>query len=98
MSLDLLEIAKDRVADTIAAQLMFAERAAEKPYAYVGPPPAGVPEVRGEYRSHDVRIENVRPIAERLSLDVEGVALVRSPTAVADFWDECQTLALGHPE
>jgi hypothetical protein len=43
-------------------------------------------------------LENARPIAGELRLDVEGVAVVRRPSAVRDFWDEAQTLALGHPE
>jgi len=82
----------------VRASLTFAHRTDEKPYTYVGEPPAGVPQSRGEYRSHAVRIENARPFAERLSLDVEAIALVRRATAVRDFWDEAQTLALGHPE
>ena len=83
---------------TVEAELVFAVHAAEKPYSYAGEPPAGVPQTRGEHRSHPVRVEDARPIADSLSLDVEGVAVVRRPTAVRDFWDEAQTLALGHPE
>jgi hypothetical protein len=45
-----------------------------------------------------VRIENARAFAGGLSLDVQGAALVRARSAVGDFWDEAQTLALGHPE
>ncbi len=45
-----------------------------------------------------VTIANARPIADTLSLDVEGFALVQHKTVVRDFWDEAQTLALGHPE
>ena len=82
----------------VEAQLMFAEHSNDKPYAYVGTPPEGVPETRGDYRPHSVHIENARPIAARLSLDVEGLAVARHVSAVGDFWDEAQTLALGHPE
>ena len=82
----------------VEAQLMFAERSNDKPYAYVGTPPEGVPETRGDYRPHSVHIENARPIAARLSLDIEGLAVARHVSAVGDFWDEAQTLALGHPE
>jgi hypothetical protein len=78
--------------------LQFAERTNEKPYSYAGEPPAGVAQTRGEYRSRPVRIENARAFADGLSLDVEGVAVVRHATAVGDFFDEAQTLALGHPE
>ncbi len=97
-----VETAEDRLSDSAAravtAEIAFAERTVEKPYSYVGTPPEGVPQTRGEYRPHEVRIENARPIAERLSLDVEGIAVVRRRSAVRDFWDEAQTLALGHPE
>jgi len=82
----------------VEASLQFAVRADEKPYAYAGQPPEGVPQTRGDYGQRSVRILNARPIADRLDLDVEGIAVVRAPTAVRDFWDEAQTLALGHPE
>jgi hypothetical protein len=71
---------------------------ADKPYAYAYEPPEGVPRARGDYRPHTVELRNARPEAESLSLDVQGFALVRQPSAVRDFWDEAQTLALGHPE
>jgi hypothetical protein len=82
----------------VEAFLEFAERGQKKPYTYATEPPGGVPQTRGEYRSHAVRITNARGFAESLSLDVEGVAVARRPTGVRDFWDEAQTLALGHPE
>ncbi len=60
-------------------------------------PTASLP-TRGDYASRKVRIENARPFADRLSLDVEGIAVAPSPTAVRDYFDEAQLLALGHPE
>jgi len=82
----------------VQAQLMFLVRGAAKPYAYQDTPPPGVPERSGEYRAEKVRIANFRACADRLDLDVEGVAVRRQASAVRDFWDEAQTLALGHPE
>jgi len=82
----------------VAAGITFEEPGAEKPFTYAYEPPAGVPRNRGATRGETVRIHDARPIADTLSLDVEGVAVVRRPTAVRDFWDEAQTLALGHPE
>lgn len=90
----------DAIADapTVEAEINFLVPVADKPYSYIGDPPEGVPAVRGDYAPHRIRVENVRPIAHRLSLEVEGMAVVRSPTEVQDLWDEAQTLALGHPE
>ncbi|HSZ51372.1 MAG TPA: CmcJ/NvfI family oxidoreductase, partial [Caulobacteraceae bacterium] len=48
--------------------------------------------------AHRVRIHNARPAARALDLDVEGFRIVDHHSAVRDFWDEAQTLALGHPE
>lgn len=84
--------------DSVEAVLQFAVGSAEKPYSYAGTPPEGVPQTRGEYRGRPVSITNARPFADRLALDVEGVAVVRHVSAVGDFFDEAQTLALGHPE
>jgi len=101
MSIELVAPPEQHAADqrgAVEAQLTFAKRTQEKPYIYVGEPPAGVPRTRGEFASHAVRVEDARPSADRLSLDVEGIALVRHVSAVRDFWDPAQTLALGHPE
>jgi hypothetical protein len=98
MPLDTLDVASVSALDSVEGQLVFARRGQDKPFAYVGPPPAGQPQTRGEYETHAVRVRNIRPFAATLSLDVEGVAVVARRTAVRDFWDEAQTLALGHPE
>lgn len=95
------ELVAEPVADfapSVEANLIFAVRSAEKPYGYAFTPPEGIPPTRGEYRSEKVWIENIRPIAGRLSLDVEGIAVASSPTEVRDFFDEAQLLALGQPE
>ena len=84
--------------NTVEAEFVFTERAAQKPYTYAGEPPAGVPPTRGEHRNYRVRVENARPIANRLRLDVEGFAVKQRASAIRDFWDEAQVLALGHPE
>ena len=82
----------------VEGTLMFVTPGADKPYSYTYEPPPGVPASNIAYEAHTVRIENVRPIADFLSLDVHGLAVVRRRSAVRDFWDEAQTLALGHPE
>jgi hypothetical protein len=82
----------------VEGSLTFVTPGADKPYSYTFDPPPGVPASNIGYEAHVVGIENVRPIADFLSLDVQGVAVVRHRSAVRDFWDEAQTLALGHPE
>src|SRR6185312_11884644 len=83
---------------SVEATLFFTGRGSEKPYAYTYKPPEGVPGTNIKAEPHVVRIDNLRQAAPRASLDVEGFQLVRHDTAVADFWDEAQTMALGHPE
>jgi hypothetical protein len=76
----------------------FAERTAEKPYTYTYKPPAGVPATNIRPVGHTVRIENARPLAPDLGVDVQGIQIIAQRSAVRDFWDEAQTMALGHPE
>jgi hypothetical protein len=85
-------------APAVEASLMFVAPAADKPYSYTYEPPPGVPASNVGYEPRVVRIQSVRGVADQLSLDVQGVALARHRSAVRDFWDEAQTLALGHPE
>jgi len=82
----------------VPASLTFAKRTAEKPYSYAYEPPLGVAATNAVQEARTVMIEDVRAIAGDLSLDVQGLAVVRHHSAVRDFWDEAQTLALGHPE
>jgi len=83
---------------TIAATLAFTERPAGTAYAYAYDPPEGEPRANIVPDERLVRIADARPIANELSLDVQGFAPLRRPSVVCDFWDEAQTLALGHPE
>src|SRR4051794_5342213 len=98
MPAELVAEAATDLAPAVEASLVFAVPSAEKPYGYAFTPPEGTPPTRGDYASRKVLIENVRPIADALSLDVEGIAVAPSPTAVRDYFDEAQLLALGHPE
>ncbi len=47
---------------------------------------------------HRMRIESMRPQTEDLSLDRNGFALLRSPTAVQNFYDPAEIKAVYYPE
>ncbi|HEY2358359.1 MAG TPA: CmcJ/NvfI family oxidoreductase [Phenylobacterium sp.] len=84
--------------NAVEGKLGFTRRSGETQYTYAYDPPNGGARSNIVLEEHAVRIADARPIAEDLNLDVEGFALVRHRTAVGDFWEEAQTLALGHPE
>jgi hypothetical protein len=65
-------------------------------YQYIAPP--GVPQRIGEYDAHAVTIRNARPLAAALSLDVQGFALLRAPSAFADFHDDEAIRSAYYPE
>lgn len=82
----------------VEGRLYFTARGPEKLYAYTFKPPEGVAATNIKAEPREVRIDNLRRAAPHADLDVEGFQLVRHTTQVADFWDEAQTMALGHPE
>lgn len=82
----------------VRARLSFTRRSDATLYSYAYDPPGGGPRSNIVSEEHEVMIADARPFAEALSLDVEGFAYVRAKSAVRDFWDEAQTLGLGHPE
>lgn len=101
MSIDTLVTAARPAATTapvVEASLMFVAPSADKPYSYTYEPPPGVPASNIAYEPHAVRVQSARGLADQLSLDVQGVAVARHRSAVRDFWDEAQTLAVGLPE
>lgn len=85
-------------AGEISAPLNFLRPMAGRPVAYQYEPPPGVPVRTGEYDPCEVIIQDARPIATRLSLDVEGFALIRAPSALQDFNGEDAIRSVYYPE
>jgi hypothetical protein len=86
------------VPSAVEGVLTFAERGAQKAYTYTYKPPEGVPATNIKTYAQTVQLENARLLPGGLGVDVQGFQIVSHHTAVRDFWDEAQTLALGHPE
>jgi hypothetical protein len=74
----------------VAGAVVYLTRIAEKPHTYTYDPPEGVAKTNIVGEPHTVPVFDMRPIADGLSLDVQGFALVPAPTAVIDFYDEAQ--------
>jgi hypothetical protein len=74
--------------DAIEASIHFLRPMAERPRSYQFEPPAGVPLRTGVYDPLSVWIRNARAVADGLSLDVEGFALLHAPTSTQAFDDE----------
>src|SRR6201986_4196094 len=74
----------------VVGDVVYLKKTAEKPYSYTYDPPEGVAKTNIEGEPHTVPVFDMRPIADGLSLDVQGFALVPAPTLVSDFYDEGQ--------
>lgn len=83
---------------SVPGRLGFTRRSADVQYTYAFDPPEGQPRTNIVIDQVTVPIADARPIAGELSLDAEGFQVVGHKSAVRDFWDEAQTMALGHPE
>jgi hypothetical protein len=85
-------------AAAIDAPLYFLRPMAARPVSYQYDPPPGVPVRTGQYDPHAVTIHDARPLAATLSLDIQGFALVRAPSACDSFEDEAAIRAVYYPE
>ena len=85
-------------AAAIEASLTFLRPMAERPVSYQYDPPPGVPVRTGQYDPHLVTIEDARPLADALSLDIHGFSLLRAPSACDSFDDEAAIRAVYYPE
>src|SRR5258708_3159783 len=70
----------------------------EKPMNLTYDPPPGVPRSTGIPEQHVMPIHDARPVAGRLRLDGEGLALVEHRSAVKDFYDEDELRRVYYPE
>jgi hypothetical protein len=82
----------------VEGKLGFTRRSGETQFTYAYGPPDGQPRSNVVLDEQAVRIADARPLIGDLSVDVQGFEVVKHRTAVRDFWDEAQTMALGHPE
>ena len=86
-----------RAAATTAV-LNFLKPMRERPRSLQYEPEPGVPQRNAEDEAHVVAIEDARPLAGRLSLDVEGFAYLRAPTSFAAFNDDAAIRSFYYPK
>ena len=82
----------------VEAPLNFLRPMRGRPVSYQYDPPHGIPQRTGEDDAHRVTIRNARPFAALLSLDAEGFALLRAPSAFTDFHDDAAIRSAYYPE
>jgi hypothetical protein len=82
----------------VTATLHYLKRGTEKPARYVGEPPPGIPQWNGLDDPHEVAIEDGRGRESEFSLDRNGFALLRAPSAVRDFYSEDEIRRRYYPE
>ena len=83
---------------TLTSTLYYLKRSAEKPARYRIEPPAGVPKWNGVDDPRQVTIEDARGRESEFTLDQNGFALLKAPTAVADFYSEDEIRRVYYPE
>ena len=88
----------DVAAGQVSGEVVYLAKTAEKPHTYTYDPPGNRPKTNIVSEAHTVTITDMRPLADGLTLDVQGFELVDAPTAVTDFHDEAQLKASYYPE
>jgi hypothetical protein len=83
---------------TLTTTLYYLKRGAEKPAFYRIDPPPGVPKWNGLDDPREVTIEDARGREAEFTLDRNGFALVKAPTAVANFYDPEEIKRVYYPE
>jgi hypothetical protein len=81
----------------VLTELNYLAPTAGKPRTYAFDPPPGEPKSTALPEPHQVPVFNGRSIAENFSLDREGFALVRHPTAVRDFTNDKEVRQVYYP-
>jgi hypothetical protein len=81
----------------VAAELNYLAPTSGKPRTYAFDPPPGEPKSTALPEPHQVPVFDGRSISDSFSLDREGFALVRHPTAVRDFYDDKEIRRIYYP-
>jgi hypothetical protein len=81
----------------VTAELNYLAPTLGRPRTYAFDPPPGEPKTTALPEPHQVPIFDARLIAEHISLDREGFALVRHPTKVRSFYDGREVTSVYYP-
>ncbi len=93
-----LDRPRAEVRQSVMGSLLYFEASPGRPFVSFPHASSGLSETNANYQSREVAIQNARPIAESLSLDVQGFELLNHFSAVTDFSDEEQIKFIGHAE
>ena len=83
---------------SVQADMNYLAPMLERPRNYTYEPPPGVPWSNTANEAHRVTIHDARPVADRVSLDANGFALVDHRSAVRDFFDDEEVRRVYYPE
>jgi hypothetical protein len=78
----------------VSGEVVYLAKTLEKPHTYTYDPPDGEAKTNIVNDPHTVPIFDMRPMADSLTLDEQGFALVEAQTAVTDFYDEQQVAGI----
>jgi hypothetical protein len=81
----------------VTAELNYLAPTPGKPRTYAFDPPPGEPKSTALPEPHHVPVFDARRIADNVSLDREGFALVRHPTSVTNFYDDNEIRKVYYP-
>jgi hypothetical protein len=81
----------------VTAELNYLAPTPGKPRTYALDPPPGEPKSTALAEPHNVPIFDGRLIADQFSLDREGFALVKHPTAVKNYYDDNEIKRVYYP-
>src|SRR3954466_11824067 len=83
---------------TLTSTLHYLERGTEKPAYYRIEPPPGVPRWNGTDDPREVGIEDARGREDEFTLNRNGFALIKAPTAIGDFYNPEEIKRVYSPE
>ena len=83
---------------SVAAEFNYIAAGIERARNYTYDPPPGTPRSNATHEPHLMTVRDIRPIADQVSLDGEGLALVRQASAVRNFYDEDELRRVYYPE
>ncbi len=92
------QVAERLEVKSVTATLNFVASKDQLPVALVREAGKGPDTHHITLATHDVAIQDARPIAHNLTLDNQGFSLVRYPTMVQDFYDTDEVRRIYYPE